>query len=389
MTANPLVVCGNFSDSPLAFDIGQLLGLPVDIADNVALKTFANSEFCPRFIPGDGSRPGRGLAGRTVLIVSSSSMLHNRNELAMCNLILARAAKENGAEWVMLVEPDLFYSAQDRGPYRFGDVETERGDEDVHKFNGQPFTARLYSELLKTAGVDEVVTVHNHSEKVFRLFKEAFEGRFHNLIPSEIFAHYILHSDFAPPGPRGRDLVLCAPDKGARAFVNQVAERLDLPEARLLVLDKCREGEREVRMTVSAESPCGVADLENKNVIILDDMVRTGTTIVQCCKFIKDARPRRVCFVVTHFPPSEQVRENLHAPVLDEILTTTTIPSILNRDCQGRLRHKLAVLKLGKWITRSVLGILGENNQRFAKDFYTVDMSSKNPRWAGSSAAKP
>ena len=34
----------------------------------------------------------------------------------MRNLLVARAAKDNGAAWVVLAEPDLFFSAQDRGP---------------------------------------------------------------------------------------------------------------------------------------------------------------------------------------------------------------------------------------------------------------------------------
>jgi ribose-phosphate pyrophosphokinase len=80
-------------------------------------------------------------------------------------MILARAAKDNSARKVILVEPDLFFSAQDRGPFR-GEGEENRSLEDLKKFDGQAFTARLYAELLRTAGIDTVITVHNHSIKV-------------------------------------------------------------------------------------------------------------------------------------------------------------------------------------------------------------------------------
>ena len=69
------VVTGNYSDSPVACDMGTLLDIPLDIADVVSLKTFANSEFCPRFIPDltPDHKVGHGLAGQTVIISSGCS----------------------------------------------------------------------------------------------------------------------------------------------------------------------------------------------------------------------------------------------------------------------------------------------------------------------------
>jgi ribose-phosphate pyrophosphokinase len=54
---------------------------------------------------------------------------------------------------------------------------------------------------------------------------------------------------------------------------------------------------------------------------------------------------------------------------------------VLNRDSQGRLRKKMVVLKIEKWIARFLLQYLGQSAGQFANDFYSVDMSSKNPRW--------
>src|SRR5262245_48783626 len=162
------------------------MGQVVDCADLIGLKTFANSEFCPRFISDEKqfTRIGSGLSGKIVVIVSASSRLVSRQNLAMRNLLIARAAKENGAAQVVLAEPDLFYSAQDRGPRRdLGETRFERDEFDLKKFDGQPFTARLYAELLKLAGVDCVVTVHNQSYSVERVYSDIFAGRYHNLMP--------------------------------------------------------------------------------------------------------------------------------------------------------------------------------------------------------------
>ena len=74
----------------------------------------------------------------------------------------------------------------------------------IKKFDGQAFTSLLYAQLLKTAGVDAVVTCHNHSIKVQNLFNEIFEGNFHNLIPTDVYAHYIKNSNFVQTGKDGR-----------------------------------------------------------------------------------------------------------------------------------------------------------------------------------------
>ena len=80
----------------------------------------------------------------------------------------------------------------------------------------------MYAQLLKTSGVDAVVTVHNHSVKVQKLFNDVFEGHFHNLIPTEVYAHYIKTSNFVQTGKDGDNLVIVAPDKGATPFMNNM-----------------------------------------------------------------------------------------------------------------------------------------------------------------------
>jgi ribose-phosphate pyrophosphokinase len=96
---------------------------------------------------------------------------------------------------------------------------------------------------------------------------------------------------------------------------------------------------------------------------------------------LKEAGAARVVFFVSHFYSSPEVRETLASPAIDEIVTTNTIPSILNRDMQGRLRRKLTVLKLEKWISQYIMNYLGELPNAQEGRSYTVDMSSKNPRW--------
>lgn len=382
--SNPVLITGTESDDPFAIDISVFCGQLTDIADVISLKTFANTEFCPRFISdeSDTTNIGRKLNGSTVVMVSTASNTLTRNELAMRNLLVARAAKDNGAHKVILVEPDLFYSAQDRGPREeHGDVGWRRDVTDYKKFDGQPFTSRFYAQSLALAGVDAVITVHNHSASVKKLFREVMQGGFLNLNPSEVFADYIRSSDVTPSLHSGAGLLVCAPDAGAREFAVQVYDSLDSGSAGQLFFAKQRKDERSVSSMISPESPCPVESIAGKDVIVFDDMVRTGNTIRECCRLLKEAGAGRVVFFVTHFYSSPEVRETLATPAIDEIVTTNTIPSILNRDMQGRLRRKLTVLKLEKWISRYIMTYLGYEPDSVGGRTYTVDMSSKNPRW--------
>ena len=386
--SDELVIVSTSSDDAFAIDLAFALGQREDIADLISLKTFANGEFCPRFISDvvDGrstSAPGHQLDGARVLIVSTAGSQLTRQDMAMRNLLVARAAKENGALEVVLVEPDLFYSAQDRGARpELGATDTPRDEDDVRKFDGQPFSAGLYVELLELAGVSRVVTVHNHSEVVEALYREKFGRRFHNIVPTALYADYLQASnivDFADDGTR---LALCAPDAGAREFVASIADELNLPNLRFVTLDKKRTGERDVSVCMHPKSAASLEDIAGYDVVLMDDMVRTGSTVIQAAEFLRQANPRRVVFAVTHFYASEDGRQKMAHSALDEILTTNTIPTVLNRDVQGRLRRKMTVLKIERWLARHLEAMLELPPAPDADDgLYQIDMSSKNPRF--------
>ena len=87
----PVLITGTESDDPFAIDIGVFCGQVTDIADVISLKTFANTEFCPRFISDerDTTDIGNKLCGASVVIVSTASNTLTRNELALRNMLVA------------------------------------------------------------------------------------------------------------------------------------------------------------------------------------------------------------------------------------------------------------------------------------------------------------
>ena len=376
-----VVVVSNVADNPFAEDIAHAMHQDEDYSDLISLKDFLNTEFCPRFIVDeeDQERIGKKLENRAIVIVSTSMGLYTRQDLAMRNCVIARAAKDNGASRVILLEPDLYYSAQDRGPRdEHGLTAIPRDPDDYRKFDGQPFTARLYADLLKQSGVDEVVTVHNHSASVRAIFMDRFSGRFHNLLPADLYASYLRDSDIV----NRECLALSAPDRGALTFCEHVQRELGEPRIPMVVMCKERLGERDVRVRLSESSEVGPEALQGRHVALIDDMTRTGVTVAECCRLLTRLGAARVVVFVTHFYSSREIRGNLNDPTVAEIVTTNTIPQILNRDMQGRLRSRIVVLKVERWVASFMRQLLGAADA-LPEPLYAEDMSSKNPRWRG------
>ena len=394
---NNHIIVSNVSDASFALGVGYAHSQKIDISDIIALKTFINNEFCPRFLQDHVTEEtlGNGLKGKSVYIVSTHSANHSRDELAMRNYLIASAAKENGAEFVALVEPDLFYSAQDRGP-RTVDHPQVTDFASREKFVGQPCSAEIYAQLLKTSGVDSVMTVHNHKPDVMRKIYEKVNPQensrgipsFLNLDIAPLIANYILRSGLVRLWNYGEHVGFVAPDDGAAEFVNRVRELSGLHNSVIVTFRKTRHGQRDVTMDLSDD----VELLKGRDIFILDDMVRTGGTIAANISAIYESnrsRPANIFFYSTHATISSEARENLNSPYLNQFITSNTIPSVLNRDDQGRLRKKIVVLKIEKWIANAIRlcleeaqlpdEIYGINSVTQSDEFYEVDLSTKNP----------
>ena len=146
------------------------------------------------------------------------------------------------------------------------------------------------------------------------------------------------------------------------------------------MLDKERTGERKVAIKLHDESESTFEEIDGHDIILFDDMVRTGSTVVKSCQFLKQIHPGKLVFAVSHFYASEEGRDKMAHRAIDEILTLNTLPTVLNRDVQGRLRRKLVVLKIERWLARKLYEVLDVPNVREDSP-YQIDMSSTNPRF--------
>ena len=87
------------------------------------------------------------------------------------------------------------------------------------------------------------------------------------------------------------------------------------------MLDKVRVWERSVDITLQLGFADAAEAVAGRDVVLLDDMVRTGSTVVKARRYLRSLQPRRVVFGVTHFYASDEGRQKMADSALDEILT--------------------------------------------------------------------
>jgi ribose-phosphate pyrophosphokinase len=166
---------------------------------------------------------------------------------------------------------------------------------------------RLVADLLSTAGADRVLTMALHAPQVHGFFSVPVD---HLNAIAELAEHF-----------RGRDLVntvVVSPDLGNAKPASQFARLLGLPVA---------AGSKQRLSDDSVVIDTIVGDVEGKNVIILDDEIATGGTIVKLLDRLRERRVQRIALACTHGLFTGKAIERLSAQSdLTEIVTTNTVP---------------------------------------------------------------
>jgi ribose-phosphate pyrophosphokinase len=166
---------------------------------------------------------------------------------------------------------------------------------------------RLVADLLVTAGANRVLTMTLHSPQVHGFFS----------VPTDsLNALNVLTGYF-----RGRDLsntVVVSPDLGRAKTASHFARMLRLP-----VAAGSKERISDDKVVVDAI----VGDVEGKNVIIIDDEIANGSTIIEILKRLREFHTGRVTVVCTHglFTGNAIQRLREQRDIV-EIVTTNTVP---------------------------------------------------------------
>ena len=267
----------------IAFHYGQELG-------KINFQEFSDGEFEPVL---DQSVRG----GRVFLIGSTFPPADNLLEL----LLMIDAAKRASAKNMTVVLPYFGLARQDR-------KDKPRA----------PIGAKLVANLLTTAGATRVMTMDLHADQIQGFFEIPVD----HLYASAIFVEYInsLNLD---------DLTIASPDMGGAKRAKNYANHLG---ADIAICYKERKKANEIaEMTL-------IGNVENKNVILIDDIVDTAGTLCKAADIIIEKGAKSVRAIATHGVLSGKAYENIEKSKLQEIIITDSIP------LKNNLSSKIKVL---------------------------------------------
>ena len=170
-----------------------------------------------------------------------------------------------------------------------------------------PITARLIANLMETAGAERVLTVDLHAGQIQGFF---------NVPVDELTALYEMSRYFKEK--EIRDLVVVATDVGDSKRARNLAHALEAP---LAIIEKRRSGNQD-----RAEALNVIGEVRGCPVLIVDDEIDTGGTIVESIGILQKFGATKVYAACTHPIFSGPAVERLAAAPLEEIVVTNTVP---------------------------------------------------------------
>ncbi len=281
------VFTGN-SNPKLAKDICMELGIPLG---NCEVGCFSDGENFASIY--------ETVRGSDVFVVQSTcSFIKDGkpgtvNDALMELLIMIDALKRASAGRITAVIPYFGYARQDR--------KTKPRD---------PISAKLVANLITQAGADRVLTMDLHANQIQGFFDIPVD----NLLGSPIFVDYF-NRKFKDSSD---DTMVVSPDVGSVARARAFAQKLGMP---LAIVDKRRQKAN------SSEVMNIIGEVENKHVILLDDMVDTGGSLCHAAKaLVEIGGAKDVTACASHGVLSGPAVQRITDSVLTEVMFLNTIP---------------------------------------------------------------
>jgi ribose-phosphate pyrophosphokinase len=300
------IIAGN-SNPALANEISEALNTPLGRAE---VGFFPEGE-CKVKIHDN-------IRGTDVFIIQSTCPPVNDNLMEL--LVMIDAARRASARRITAVVPYFGYARQDR--------------KDQPRV---PITAKLVANLITEAGADRVLTMDLHAQQIQGFFDIPVD----HLMALPVLVDYF-------KGKAIPDLSICTADVGGIKGAWKFAERLNAP---LAIVDKKRSGDTQV------EALALIGDVKGKNIVIPDDMIATGGTLVSAANFLRANGAKDLYAVCTHGVLSGNAVEKLKSAGFKEVVMTNTIPL-----ADGKLQPNYKQLSIAKLFGEAILRIHKETS---------------------------
>ena len=272
---NRVAIFGGRSNPALAQKIAEAYGTTLG---DLTIRYFADGEIYVRF--------EESISGAALFIIQST---HPTADNWMELLLLIDAAKRASAERVTAVIPYFGYARQER--------------------KDQPrvsIAAKLMANMLTSAGIDRILTMELHASQIQGFFDVPVD----HLYGSTVLIDYVRQFEL-------ENFVVLAPDVGGLKMARAYAERLGVD---LALVDKRRPRQNEARvMNV-------IGDVEDKNVLIIDDIVDTAGTLTRAASALRDHGALKIMAACTHGLLSGPAYERIENSPLERLIITDTIP---------------------------------------------------------------
>ncbi len=234
-------------------------------------------------------------------------------------LIMCDALKRASARRITAVIPYFGYARQDR--------------------KDRPrvaITAKLVANLLTEAGADRVLTMDLHAPQIQGFFDIPLD----HIYAAPVLLRYF---DQSVKG----DVVVMVPDTGSIKMGRAFAKRLG---ASLGFVDKRRP------KPDAAKVMNVVGDVEGKYVIMIDDIISTGSTLIEAAKAIMDLGAVGIMAGATHAVFADDAVEHLSSSLIEQVVVTNTL------DLAGVGNGKVKVLSVAELLGEGIDRIHGEKS---------------------------
>ena len=211
-------------------------------------------------------------------------------------LVLIDALKRGSAKSVNLVIPYFGYQRQDRKDY-----------------SRAPISAAVMARCLESQNINRVIVYDLHAGQISGFFSNRCPVD--NLYSEQYFIQYIktkLLQDINKD-----DLIIVAPDEGAVKTNLRIASKLGCDAATIY---KKRDKNCQI------ETMKLMGEVNNKTVIMVDDIIDSGGTACKAAEILKDNGANKIYFMACHGLLSKNALDNINNSCFEKVIITNTVP---------------------------------------------------------------